>query len=357
MTFGSLFAGIGGLDLGLERAGLHCVWQVEIDAYARRVLAKHWPDVRRHDDVKTFPPQEGDWQCDLICGGFPCQDVSNAGKRVGIDGERSGLWGEFSRIVRVLRPRYVLVENVAALLVRGLDRVLGDLAESGYDAEWDCIPAAAVGAPHLRWRVFLLAYSQGDGLCGNGRRRAEQERRHETMERLQQPGEPGVCGTSADSLRIGRGEGRTESEAWRWQRHALLSGGQDVSDSERDGVWLPGRGPTLGAAQGVPGEARRQRLRTDSQSAHGCHVPDAASGFAGQRWREQFEAYCQAARNLYWPQAESPVCGVVDGVPHRVDRLTGLGNAVVPQIAEWLGKCILEADFGIAESILVPRRR
>src|SRR5687767_562507 len=112
MTFGSLFAGIGGFDLGFERAGMRCEWQVEIDPYCRRVLAKHWPDVRRWDDVRTFPP-DGDWGVDVICGGFPCQDISAAGKQAGIEGERSGLWGEYERIIRVLRPRIVVVENVA----------------------------------------------------------------------------------------------------------------------------------------------------------------------------------------------------------------------------------------------------
>src|SRR6187551_321237 len=130
---------------------MRCAWQVEIDPYCRRVLAKHWPDVRRHDDVRTFPPTDaGEWRVDVICGGFPCQDISNAGKRAGIDGERSGLWAEYARIVRALRPSIVVVENVAALLNRGIERVLGDLAACGFDAEWEVLPAAAAGAPHFR---------------------------------------------------------------------------------------------------------------------------------------------------------------------------------------------------------------
>ena len=162
MTFGSLFAGIGGMDLGLERAGMECRWQVEIDPYATRVLARHWPDVRRHDDVRTFPPDDGtDWQVDLIAGGFPCQDISYAGKGAGLSGERSGLWFEFARVVRTLRPRFVLVENVPALLTRGIDAVLGTLATLGYDAEWECLPASAFGLFHNRDRVFICAYCQG----------------------------------------------------------------------------------------------------------------------------------------------------------------------------------------------------
>lgn len=153
-----LFSGVGAFSLGLERAGMRTVAFCEIDERCRRVLAKHWPGVRVHDDVRTLEPVP----CEVICGGFPCQDISVAGKRIGIEGERSGLWSEYARLIREVRPRYVIVENVAALLIRGLDRVLGDLAALGYDAEWDCIPASAIGAPHERDRLFLVAYP-GEG--------------------------------------------------------------------------------------------------------------------------------------------------------------------------------------------------
>lgn len=235
ITFGSLFAGIGGFDLGFERAGMVCKWQVEKDEFCQRVLAKHWPNVRRHDDVKTFPP-EGDWYVDVICGGFPCQDISNAGQRAGIDGERSGLWSEYARIIRVLRPRLVVVENVAALLVRGMDRVLGDLAACGFDAEWDCLPASAFGAHHRRDRVFIIA-------------------------------------TSADSIGL-----------------------------------------------------RSQRQRPTPQES----------------WsREQFEGLVQTELRLSVPAGSSG--GISHGVPNRKQRLHALGNAVVPQVAEWIGRRIVAA--------------
>jgi DNA (cytosine-5)-methyltransferase 1 len=166
VTFGELFAGIGGFSLGLERAGMTCAWQVEIDPYARAVLNKHWPDVPKHDDVRTFPPQ-GDYGVDLICGGFPCQDISVAGKGAGLAGERSGLWNDFARIIRTVRPRWVVIENVPALTARGLGTVLGDLAEIGFDAEWHCIPASAVGAPHRRERLWIVAYPTSVGVEGN----------------------------------------------------------------------------------------------------------------------------------------------------------------------------------------------
>lgn len=162
MTFGSLFSGIGGIDLGFERAGLSAAWQVEIDPFCIKVLAKHWPSVRRHGDVRTFP--EGDasqWMVDVICGGFPCQNISTSGKKEGIGGDRSGLWKEYLRIVRLLRPRYVVVENVAALLSRGVDTVLGDLAGLGYDATWAMLPAASFGIPQRRFRVFIVAHLDG----------------------------------------------------------------------------------------------------------------------------------------------------------------------------------------------------
>ena len=165
LTVGSLFSGIGGLDLGLERAGMEIIWHSEIDPYACRVLAKHWPSVPNLGDITTI-----DWtdveRPELLCGGFPCQDISIAGSGAGLEGEHSGLWAEFARAVRELRPRYVLVENSPALPVRGLGAVLADLAVLGYDAEWDCLPAASVGAPHLRARTWLLAYPAGfrDGM-------------------------------------------------------------------------------------------------------------------------------------------------------------------------------------------------
>ena len=125
LSFGSLFAGIGGFDLGFERAGMVCKWQVEIDEYANRVLAKNWPDVRRWPDVRTWPQPDTE-RVDVICGGFPCQDISPAGNRKGIDGERSGLFFDLARVVRELRPTVVVLENSSALVGNGLGRVSRD---------------------------------------------------------------------------------------------------------------------------------------------------------------------------------------------------------------------------------------
>ena len=172
-----LFSGIGGFSLGLERTGgFETVAFCEIEPFPRRVLAKHWPEVPQYDDVRTLTAArlaaDGIADIDVITGGFPCQDLSTAGKQRGMgEGTRSGLWSEIIRLVGELRPSFVIVENVANLLSgpsekRGgwFGRVLGDLAECGYDAEWENIPASALGAPHRRERVWVVAYPNSDGL-------------------------------------------------------------------------------------------------------------------------------------------------------------------------------------------------
>lgn len=167
LTVGSLFSGVGGLELGLEMTGrFKTVWQVEQNEYCRKVLAKHWPGATRFEDVRNVG-RENLAPVDVICGGFPCQDVSHANPSGnGLDGERSGLWFEYARIVSELRPDFIVVENVAALLNDGLDRVLGSLAGLGYDAEWQVLHACAQGASHPRARVFVLAHAQRPRLQG-----------------------------------------------------------------------------------------------------------------------------------------------------------------------------------------------
>lgn len=260
ITFGSLFAGIGGFDLGFERCGMQCRWQVEIDDYATRVLTKHWPDVHRERDIRQCGSHNLQ-SVDIICGGFPCQDISYAGRGAGLDGERSGLFFEAVRVVRQLRPRAVVLENVAALLTRGMDRVLGTLAEIGYDAEWHCISAASVGAPHIRDRVFVMAYSEGERLENRAgiASRSEKER-------------GAVC---------------------RFERRC-----EDVADA-------------------------------DSELLNRCRVGTK------QNWRREPADGCR------W-EPEPAVGRVAYGVPSRVDRLRGLGNAVVPQVAEEVGRMVLQ---------------
>lgn len=155
------FSGIGGFSLAARwLGGIETVQFVEREPYCQRILAKHWPTVPIHDDICTFNPAPG--SADIVCGGFPCQDISQAGKGAGLAGSRSGLFYELLRVVRLVGPRYIVLENVAAITYRGMDDVLGALAEAGYDAEWACIPAAAVGACHQRDRWWCVAYATGE---------------------------------------------------------------------------------------------------------------------------------------------------------------------------------------------------
>jgi DNA (cytosine-5)-methyltransferase 1 len=309
LTIGSLFSGIGGLELGLERAGLGpVVWQVEREPYCRAVLAKHWPDAVRHDDVctvgaDTLAP------VDVICGGFPCQDISDAGKKVGIGGERSGLWSEYARIVRELRPRYVVVENVAALLRRGIERVLGDLAESGYDAEWDCVPAAAVGAPHIRDRLFVVGYRPSATVAWTG-------------------GERWILADPPRDRRL-RHEHDAHESAQREVEPLAARGGADVADSHGERELQP-----QGSEQDERGWSR-DGLRPSRVVQDTDGRPVVARG----EWRRTAQA-----GGAGWWATEPDVGRVAHGVPARLDRLAALGNAVVPEVAKVAGRLILTHD-------------
>ena len=187
LKIGSLFSGIGGLDLAVEAVtGGRVAWQCERDPYCRRVLARHWPDVPIFEDVEELenPPR-----VDVLAGGFPCQDISQAGKRKGIkDGEKSGLWREFARIIRVVRPRFIYLENVSAITFpgRGLDLVLGDLAEIGFNAEWSCFRASDVGASHIRDRFFLVGWDPSRAFS-DSERDGIRERREREREQYEEP--------------------------------------------------------------------------------------------------------------------------------------------------------------------------
>ncbi len=305
MKVGSLFSGIGGLDLGLERAGMEIVWQIEIDEWCRRVLAKHWPNVRRYGDIKEVSGHELQ-AVDLICGGFPCQPVSVAGQRRGTD-DRRWLWPEMARLIGVLRPRYVLVENVPGLFARGIDDVLGGLAESGYHAEWDRLSAAAFGAPHIRDRVFIVAYSERDRLEGGqsteGSQTTKRRRFAEPSDAMADTDEPGSQGRERGVLQE------------RPRKQPIGEGGALVADAADNGQ------PRSGGTR-----AGRARLAD------------------GGDWIEVFrENRRRPIRESDWT-VEPDVGRVAHGVPARVDRLRGLGNAVVPQVAEWLGRRIMAIE-------------
>jgi DNA (cytosine-5)-methyltransferase 1 len=166
-----LFSGIGGFSLAARwLGGFQTVQFVERDPYCQRILRKHWPDVPIHDDICTFKPAPR--SADVVVGGFPCQDISAAGKQAGIkEGTRSGLFYELMRVVRLVGPRYIVLENVAAIVNYGMAEVLGELDEAGFDAEWACIRASDLGALHKRERWWLVAYS----ISNRSKRNLQQE--------------------------------------------------------------------------------------------------------------------------------------------------------------------------------------
>lgn len=314
MNVGSLFSGIGGFDLGLERAGMRVVWQCESDDFCRRVLAKHWPDVPCFDDVRNLSRTSGTPPVDVLCGGFPCQDISVAGKGAGITGARSGLWSEYARLIGELRPRYVVVENVSALLARGMGRVLGDLAALGYDAEWDCIPASAVGAPHQRDRIWLVAYPGGEwSLADAGRERGSVG---------------GEAGDVAAPAR--RGQGARQ-------------------ERQRDGHAFDDRRPDVAYAHDAGREQRRRPVAVPAQQPAAKRRSEVVADPEGERRGAPRSARSQAGADLGlvnagWWLVEPDVGRVADGVPQRVDRLRAIGNALVPQIAQWIGERIVSYE-------------
>lgn len=156
MTHGSLFSGIGGFELGARWCGIETLWSCEIRRFQQKILQQTFPDTKIYENIKELSKPQ---YVDIISGGFPCQDISIAGKGIGITGSRSGLWGEMYRIIRQVKPRYVLIENSPMLLVRGFERVLCDLSKIGYHAEWQCLSNSDFGFDHSRERVYVIAYS------------------------------------------------------------------------------------------------------------------------------------------------------------------------------------------------------
>ena len=288
MRFGSLFAGIGGIDLGLERAGMECAWQVEIDDYCQRVLAKHWPDVKRYRDVREVGKKNLE-PVDLIAGGFPCQPHSVAGKRLGEEDDRN-LWPEFIRIIRETRPRYVLAENVPGIITTYLDTVLSDLEGEGYTFTTLNLPACGFDAPHRRERIFVVAYTNGHEQGGKYQQRREEKGRTSTG-----------------------GSGQDVPDSAPMQRI-------EIKRDEQDGV-LPQ----------VLADTEGERLQ--GQREEGNQVTD--------RHGESQVSIRNSSNGTVWT-VEPDVGRVAHGIPKRVDRLRGLGNAVVPQVVEWIGQRIIE---------------
>ena len=362
LTFGSLFSGIGGMDLGLERAGMQCRWQVEWNEYCLKVLAKHWPGVKRYGDIKDI--REGDLATvDLICGGFPCQPFSTAGKRKGTKDDR-WLWPEFLRIIRQIKPRWVVVENVRGLLSIDSGKVFGgilrDMAESGYDAEWTCIQAKDVGAPHKRERVFIVAHAQHSGLNGP----TVSEERRQGIPMLARGGEElghTIGGGLYWEPRRGPGQVIENGHPQHQERDMANAGGINERPLQKRNNRQRPETETgmLGTILAVPddSEATRQRehggeiLRvTESerprqaggtegptQSPMGGTVNGLPSGLDGYGWPSGPDE----------PQRAWEPPRMAERIPNRVPRLKALGNAIVPQVTEYIGRLIMQAEGGL----------
>ena len=320
-----LFSGIGGFALGLEAAGFETAAFCEIDPYAQKVLKKNWPGVPIYDDVRRITADRlvsDGIGVDVITGGFPCQDISTAGRQAGIDGERSGLWSECSRLLGEIRPRYAIFENVTNLLAgqRGdwFKRVLWDISSVGYDAEWHCIPASAIGAYHHRDRVWIVAYpSECKWQSG-----AEKQR---VLRALQENG-------AIDDNFGGRGETHPKLSA------NTNSGGvrqKQESRAECKGATLP---ELNGEAQPLA-DSSCEGLQGGQEAGN--------NGKDRQEPRHQLITGLGGVQGGIW-EAEPNVGRVANGVPARSHRLRCLGNAVVPQIPELIGRQIMEAERGRA---------
>tara|TARA_R100000951_G_scaffold54892_1_gene46108 strand:- start:35 stop:1156 length:1122 start_codon:yes stop_codon:yes gene_type:complete len=357
LKIGSLFAGIGGFELGIERAipNAETVWQVEQNKYCQGILKKHWPNATIYDDVRNIT-QHNVEPVDILIGGFPCQSISVAGKQRGLEDEKkSGLWWEFHRIISELRPRIVVMENVANVLrLGGLD-VVGSLAEIGYDAEWTIISAKQFGAPHLRKRWFCVAYP-------NTRREKStvQTRRQESSCRL---------ATNSNGSRPQKQPIRTEPTQWKTPQmlkhgnrpnvYATDTNSRPDRERREDEQSYPtseGRETTVHQANSKRKKSRWKKnirnQRRDNTSNITTDTDDKRFekriySIPIQKRKQHAQGSTQDTRRTYWQKItpESPLCNVDDGISKRVARLKALGNAIVPQCSQYIGECIVRSGL------------
>jgi len=365
LTVGSLFSGIGGIELGLERTGyFKTAWFVEVDGFCQSVLRKHWPSVPIHGDITKI-----DWgsmpRVDMLTGGFPCQDISVANPRgKGIEGSRSGLWKEYAKAIGVLRPRYALIENVPAIVRKGLHVVLADLAEAGYDAEWFDLRASDFGALHRRERIFIVAYRDAE----------------RTMD-----GESGEFAGQGRKHALGdAGEGVEKKTGVAYNRHGVSDesgdarqGGNIGEESCRENPKCSLANPDGNGFDGanlplLKGRPRQDNSRNKNGSAPNPHSikrdeiswrqPDLQRRIVTDDWHERIQRFVERkirrgegfsvfkdvrqVEDLQGrPDIPQPLFrGGRDGVPDWVHRIKALGNAVVPDCAEFIGEMIMEFD-------------
>jgi DNA (cytosine-5)-methyltransferase 1 len=285
-----LFSGIGGFSLGLKRAGMETIGFCEIDPFCRKVLAKHWPDVTVHTDIRSLDGKDYKGRAEIICGGFPCQPFSQAGKRRGTEDDRH-LWPEMLRIISEVRPTWVIGENVIGIVKMELDSILSDLEGEGYQTRAFIIPACGIDAPHKRDRVWIIAHANSEGESDGPINEGPRPRQLELM---------------ADP---NSGFSTVTQQAVQAGRATIISSSKDVADSESERV---------------------QRLWSSGEQKPHTYGGQKLSLCGSER-----------PRPAYW-EAEPGMGRVVDGIPNRVDRIKGLGNAVVPMVVEVIGNAIME---------------
>jgi len=339
-----LFSGIGGFAYGAYLAGVKFDKHFfsEIEPYAVELYGKRFPDaiglgsITDIDFEKLKKENPGEW---VITGGFPCQDISIAGKGVGINGARSGLWFEYARAIRILRPKYIIAENVSAITFRGLDRVLSGLAEIGYDVEWQDIRASDMGAPHRRERIWIIAYP---GL----QRPPEHEKQTAGIEQC----DKAVAYTDSQRHFLGQPE-KLSTKRWEHAQRDTTASGQDVA---YPGCELREQGNAGGMEADTP---KRSDGKLHNKSGGQGHLPDADKDRSqGERTEQDGEGQTGLCGGEAWREktcwtVEPPICELVNGLPSgmdryegrltmqnnkRADQLKGLGNAIVPQIAAML---------------------
>ncbi len=283
------FSGIGGFSYAAEKlvGGFKTIQFVECESYAQKILKKHWPNVPIHDDIRTYQPEP--YSADVICGGFPCQDISVAGQGKGITKEtRSGLFYELVRVIRLVRPKFIVLENVAAIINNGLGIVLGELAEAGFDCEWACIPASALGACHQRDRWWLVAYPNDNGSSSTKKSRSFEKTNGGAEERQNETGKSQRSSQSRNS----------------------------------EVVQLDVAYPSSDRLQGQI----RPRL-------------------SRQTWSQKDSRRLDSNWRLY--ESEPVLRRGDDGLSNRMDRLKCLGNSVVPQVAAIPLQRVLDLDRGV----------
>lgn len=345
ITIGSCFAGIGGFELGLERgiSNSTTVWQIEQNKYCQTILRKHWPDATIYDDIREIDYDKIQ-TVDIICGGFPCQDISAAGKGKGIEhGDRSSLWRQMHRLINHLQPRVAVLENVPALLWknRGMHIVMHDLASIGYDAEWCTISARQFGAPHLRKRVFIVAYPNSTTAKQPGKK-TKIDRFSETKftnvykKNLQQDRKKNIFSENIqhrrrNTLSLEFADPNQIRPRQTWQR---------LSDQiDRNGQQLC---------------AISQKVQTKSEHPNSKHSQEQPTNAMSMGTKSMSKRRCspvkriqQANHQNYWERfpTQPPLRRRDDGLPDRLARLRALGNAIVPQCSEYIGRCIWQSGL------------